>query len=49
MIYIVSGTAQVRLNQLAGGLAANRYLHIPATTPHEIRNAGFEPLLFISR
>jgi len=48
VIYIVSGAAQVRLNQLAGGLAANRYVHIPATTPHEIRSAGFEPLVFIS-
>jgi quercetin dioxygenase-like cupin family protein len=48
VIYIVSGTAHVRLNQLAGGLAANRYIHIPATTPHEIRNAGFEPLVVLS-
>ena len=48
VIYVVSGTAQVRLNQLSGGLAANRYVHIPATTPHEIRNAGFEPLVLIS-
>jgi mannose-6-phosphate isomerase-like protein (cupin superfamily) len=36
------------VNDLSGGLAANRYLHIPATTPHTIRNAGFEPLVFLS-
>jgi mannose-6-phosphate isomerase-like protein (cupin superfamily) len=48
VIYIVSGTAQVQVNDLAGGLAANRYLHIPATTPHTIRNAGFEPLVYLS-
>ena len=30
------------------GLAANNYLHIPATTPHQIRNTGFEPLIYIS-
>lgn len=48
VIYIVSGTAQVTVNRLSGGLAANNYLHIPATTPHEIRNNGFEPLMLIS-
>jgi quercetin dioxygenase-like cupin family protein len=48
VIYVVSGTAQVQVNDLFGGLAANRYLHIPATTPHTIRNAGFEPLVYLS-
>jgi quercetin dioxygenase-like cupin family protein len=48
VIYVVAGTAQVQVNQLLGGLAANRYLHIPATTPHQIRNAGFEPLVYLS-
>ncbi len=48
VIYVVSGAAQVQVNDLSGGLAANRYLHIPATTPHTIRNAGFEPLLVLS-
>lgn len=48
VIYIVAGTAQAQVNQLSGGLAANRYLHIPATTPHQIRNAGFEPLVYLS-
>lgn len=48
VIYVVSGTAQVQVNDLSGGLAANRYLHIPATTPHTIRNAGFEPLVVLS-
>lgn len=48
VIYIVSGTAQARVNTLAGGLAANQYLHLPATTPHAIHNQGFEPLVYLS-
>ena len=48
VIYIVSGTAQARVNALAGGLAANQYLHVPATTPHTLRNQGFEPLVYLS-
>jgi mannose-6-phosphate isomerase-like protein (cupin superfamily) len=48
VIYIVSGTARVQINTLSGTLAANRYQHIPATTPHQITNAGFEPLVYIS-
>ncbi|MDZ4766375.1 MAG: cupin domain-containing protein [Chloroflexota bacterium] len=48
IIYIVSGAAQVHSNRLSGTLTANQYLHIPATTPHQIGNAGFEPLMFIS-
>jgi quercetin dioxygenase-like cupin family protein len=48
IIYVVSGTAQVQAHRLAGGLAANNYLHLPATTPHQISNGGYEPLVFIS-
>ncbi len=48
ILYVVSGTAQMTVNRLAGGLAANNYLHIPATTPHQISNGGFEPLMYIS-
>jgi mannose-6-phosphate isomerase-like protein (cupin superfamily) len=48
VVYVVSGTAQVQVNALAGGLAANQYVHIPATTPHQIRNGGFEPLVCLS-
>jgi quercetin dioxygenase-like cupin family protein len=48
VIYIVSGTAQVQSNFLSGGMAANQYLYIPASTRHQIRNAGFQPLVFIS-
>ncbi|MBX3085555.1 MAG: cupin domain-containing protein [Anaerolineae bacterium] len=48
VIYIVSGTAQVQINTLGGVLAANRYQHIPATTPHQITNVGFEPLVYLS-
>ena len=44
VVYVVSGTAQVQVNALSGGLAANQYVHIPGTTPHQIRNAGYEPL-----
>lgn len=48
IVYVVSGTATVQANRLAGGLAANNYLHLPATTPHQISNGGYEPLVFIS-
>lgn len=48
VIYIVSGSAQIQVNTLGGVLAANRYQLIPATTPHQITNAGFEPLVYIS-
>lgn len=48
VIYIVAGRAQVRVNKLCGELAANEYLHIPATTPHCITNTGVEPLLVLS-
>jgi quercetin dioxygenase-like cupin family protein len=48
IIYVVSGTAQVQSNHLSGGLAANNYLHIPGTTPHEVSNRGYEPLVYIS-
>lgn len=48
VVYIVSGTAQVQANLLSGALTANRYLHIPATMPHQLYNAGFEPLLYLS-
>ncbi len=48
VIYIVSGAAQIRSHALSGGLAANQYLHIPATTPHQVRNVGFEPLVYLA-
>lgn len=48
VIYVVSGTAQLQANTLSGGLPANRYLHIPATTPHQIANMGVEPLIYLS-
>jgi mannose-6-phosphate isomerase-like protein (cupin superfamily) len=48
VIYVVSGTALVQVNTLSGVLAANRYQLIPATTPHQITNPGFEPLVYIS-
>ena len=48
VVYVVSGTAHAQVNTLAGGLAANQYVHIPATTPHQISNPGFEPLLALS-
>jgi quercetin dioxygenase-like cupin family protein len=48
IVYIVSGTAHIRVNTLAGTLAANQYQHIPATTPHQISNPGYEPLVLIS-
>jgi len=48
IIYVISGTAQIQMQSLGGTLAANRYVHIPATTPHQIRNAGYDPLVFLS-
>jgi quercetin dioxygenase-like cupin family protein len=48
ILYVVSGTAHVRVNTLSGTLAANQYQHIPATTPHQISNPGYEPLIVIS-
>lgn len=48
VIYVVSSAAQVRTNLLYGVLAANQYLHIPATTPHQIGNSSFETLMYIS-
>jgi quercetin dioxygenase-like cupin family protein len=48
IIYVVSGTAQVRANHLAGGLPANSYLHLPGTTPHQISNGGYALLVYLS-
>ena len=48
VIYIISGSAHVQVNALSGTLAANQYLHIPATTRHQIRNHGGEPLVYLS-
>jgi mannose-6-phosphate isomerase-like protein (cupin superfamily) len=48
IIYIVSGTAGLQMNTLSGSLAANQYQHIPASTPHQVSNAGFTPLIYIS-
>lgn len=48
IIYVVSGTAQVQVYTLSGPLAANQYLHIPASSRHQISNPGFEPVVYIS-
>lgn len=48
VIYVVSGTAQLRVNRLSGSLAANCYQHIPATAPHQLSNIGLEMLSVIS-
>ena len=48
VVYIANGTAHARVNAQAGGLAANQYVHIPATTPHQLSNPGFEPLVALS-
>jgi mannose-6-phosphate isomerase-like protein (cupin superfamily) len=48
VVYVIGGRAHAQVNRLAGELAANDYLYIPATTPHEFRNAGSEPLLCLS-
>jgi mannose-6-phosphate isomerase-like protein (cupin superfamily) len=48
VIYVVAGTAQVRLHTLSGPLAANQFIHIPASTHHQICTIGYEPLIYIS-
>ena len=48
VLYVVSGTAQAQVNTLGGALASNQYLHLPATTPHAIRNQGYAPLVVLS-
>ena len=48
VIYVVSGTAQVQVNTLVVGWQPIAIMHIPATTPHQITNAGFEPLVYMS-
>lgn len=48
VVYIISGTAQAHMHTLSGPLAANQYLHIPASTRHRISNPGFEPLVYLS-
>ena len=48
IVYVVRGVGQFQMNTLNGTLAANQYQHIPATTPHQMRNIGYEPLIYIS-
>ena len=48
IIYVLRGTAQLKMNTLTGPLAAHQYQYIPATCPHEISNPGFLPLSYIS-
>jgi len=48
IIYVVTGTAMLHFNTLSGALTTNRYQYIPATTPHQVSNTGFEPLIYIS-
>lgn len=48
VIYVVEGTAHVRLNSLSGPLAAHQYQYLPATNWHEISNPGYTPLRYLS-
>lgn len=48
IVYVLSGTASVTVNTLSGPLTAHQYLHIPATSRHEISNPGYEPLVYMS-
>jgi mannose-6-phosphate isomerase-like protein (cupin superfamily) len=38
----------VRMHAMSGALAANQFVHIPASTRHQIANGGYEPLVYIS-
>lgn len=44
---IISGTAQVTLNEKPVPLKAGEYIHIPAGSKHRIKNVGVEPLIFV--
>lgn len=48
IVYVVSGVAHLTVSTLSGPLAANQYQYIPATVSHTIRNAGYEPLVYLS-
>ena len=48
IIYVLSGTAQVRINTLSGPLAPHQYQYIPATCDYLIYNSGFLPLTYFS-
>ncbi|MFQ3568394.1 MAG: cupin domain-containing protein [Aggregatilineales bacterium] len=48
VVYVLEGTAGVRINTLAGPLGPHRYQYIPATCPHVIRNEGVTPLTYLS-
>jgi quercetin dioxygenase-like cupin family protein len=48
VIYVLSGTAMLRMNTLAGPLAAHQYQHIPATVRFQISNPGYEPLVYLT-
>lgn len=47
VIYVLSGTAMLRLNTLTGPLTPHQYQHIPATVRHQISNPGYEPLVYL--
>jgi mannose-6-phosphate isomerase-like protein (cupin superfamily) len=48
VIYVLSGTALLRMNTLVGPLAAHQYQHIPATVRFQISNPGYEPLVYLN-
>jgi mannose-6-phosphate isomerase-like protein (cupin superfamily) len=48
LVYVLSGTAQIRLGSLVGPLVEHQYQYIPATVRHEVRNCGYAPLKYLS-
>jgi mannose-6-phosphate isomerase-like protein (cupin superfamily) len=47
-LYVLSGTAMLRMNSLVGPLAAHQYQHIPATVRFQVSNPGYEPLVYLA-
>lgn len=47
-IVVISGTAEVRVGDEAGELPAGALAVIPKCVPHEVRNAGRDPLRFVA-
>jgi mannose-1-phosphate guanylyltransferase/mannose-1-phosphate guanylyltransferase/mannose-6-phosphate isomerase len=44
---VISGAAQVTLNEKPISLKAGEYVHIPAGCKHRMKNMGTEPLIFV--
>ena len=48
VIYVLEGTAELRLNNLTGGVLPHQYQYIPATFTHRVSNSGYLPVRYLS-